>query len=126
MIELGRQAQIEPIAGAGLVRRSTRPAPFGRYGVDPRNALRQRSFLLAGGAQPSHPSRSRRLPRVHDDPGRQGRRHADRPEVKKLRLRSFAAHPVQLKLVKSGAARVTAADIVESADVEVINPELGS
>src|SRR5664280_476219 len=44
--------------------------------------------------------------------------------VKKLRLRSFAAHPLQLKLVKSGAGRVTAADIVESADVEVINPDL--
>jgi len=44
--------------------------------------------------------------------------------VKKLRLKSFATHPVQLKLLKSGAGAVTAADIQESADVEIINPEL--
>ena len=44
--------------------------------------------------------------------------------VKKLRLKSFATHPVQLKLIKSGAGMVTAADIQESADVEVVNPEL--
>ncbi|MGH2358877.1 MAG: DNA-directed RNA polymerase subunit alpha [Candidatus Limnocylindria bacterium] len=44
--------------------------------------------------------------------------------VKKLRLRSFARHPVTLKLVKHGAGPVTAADIVESADVEIVNPEL--
>ena len=43
--------------------------------------------------------------------------------VKKLRLKSFAAHPVQLKLVKSGAGAVTAADITESADVEIVNPD---
>jgi DNA-directed RNA polymerase subunit alpha len=43
--------------------------------------------------------------------------------VKKLRLKSYAAHPVQLKLVKSGAGIVTAADIMESADVEIVNPE---
>ena len=44
--------------------------------------------------------------------------------VKKLRLKSFASHPVQLRLIKSGAGPVTAGDITESADVEVINPEL--
>jgi DNA-directed RNA polymerase subunit alpha len=44
--------------------------------------------------------------------------------VKKLRLKSFATHPVQLKLIKSGAGVVTAADIQESADVEVVNPDL--
>ena len=44
--------------------------------------------------------------------------------VKKLRLKSFATHPVQLKLIKSGAGIVTAADIQESADVEIVNPEL--
>jgi len=43
--------------------------------------------------------------------------------VKKLRLKSFAAHPVQLRLIKSGAGPVTAADIAESADVEIVNPE---
>ena len=44
--------------------------------------------------------------------------------VKKLRLRSFARHALTLKLVKRGAGPVTAADIGESADVEIINPEL--
>src|SRR5687768_17525646 len=44
--------------------------------------------------------------------------------VKKLRLKSFASHPVSLRLIKSGAGAVTAGDIAESADVEVVNPEL--
>ncbi len=44
--------------------------------------------------------------------------------VKKLRLRSFAHHPVTLQLVKHGAGPVTAADITETADVEIVNPEL--
>jgi DNA-directed RNA polymerase subunit alpha len=43
--------------------------------------------------------------------------------VKRLRLKSYASHPVQLKLVKSGAGVVSAADIVESADVEIVNPD---
>ncbi len=44
--------------------------------------------------------------------------------VKKLRLRSFARHALTLKLVKRGAGPVTAGDVAESADVEIINPEL--
>jgi DNA-directed RNA polymerase subunit alpha len=44
--------------------------------------------------------------------------------VKKLRLRSFARHALTLKLVKRGAGPVTAADINESADVEIVNPDL--
>ncbi|HEX5395957.1 MAG TPA: DNA-directed RNA polymerase subunit alpha, partial [Candidatus Limnocylindria bacterium] len=44
--------------------------------------------------------------------------------VKKLRLRSFAQHPVTLQLIKRGAGPVTAADITENADVEIVNPEL--
>ena len=44
--------------------------------------------------------------------------------VKKLRLRSFARHAVTLKLVKHGAGPVTAADIGETADVEIVNPDL--
>jgi DNA-directed RNA polymerase subunit alpha len=44
--------------------------------------------------------------------------------VKKLRLRSFARHALTLKLVKRGAGPVTAGDISESADVEIVNPEL--
>lgn len=41
--------------------------------------------------------------------------------LKRLRLKSYVPHPTQLKLVKSGAGPVTAADIVESADVEIVN-----
>src|SRR5574338_885038 len=44
--------------------------------------------------------------------------------IKKLRLRSFARHAVTLKLVRHGAGPVTAADIAESADVEIVNPDL--
>ncbi|MFL5777387.1 MAG: DNA-directed RNA polymerase subunit alpha, partial [Chloroflexota bacterium] len=44
--------------------------------------------------------------------------------VKKLRLKSFASHPVQLRLIKSGAGPVIAADVAGSADVEIVNPEL--
>ncbi len=44
--------------------------------------------------------------------------------VKKLRLRSFAPHPVTLQLVKHGAGPVTAADIAETADIEIVNPDL--
>ena len=44
--------------------------------------------------------------------------------IKKLRLRSFARHALTLKLVKRGAGPVTAADISESADVEIVNPDL--
>ena len=44
--------------------------------------------------------------------------------VKKLRLRSFAQHALTLKLTKRGAGPVTAADIAESADVEIVNPDL--
>jgi DNA-directed RNA polymerase subunit alpha len=44
--------------------------------------------------------------------------------MKKVRMRSFAPHPVTLKLAKHGAGLVTAGDIAESADVEIVNPEL--
>jgi DNA-directed RNA polymerase subunit alpha len=44
--------------------------------------------------------------------------------IKKLRLRSFARHALTLKLTKRGAGPVTAADISESADVEIVNPDL--
>jgi DNA-directed RNA polymerase subunit alpha len=44
--------------------------------------------------------------------------------VKKIRLRSFARHAVNVKLIKHGAGAVTAGDISESADIEIINPDL--
>ena len=44
--------------------------------------------------------------------------------LKRLRLKSYVPHPTQLKLLKSGAGPVTAADIVESADVAIVNRDL--
>jgi DNA-directed RNA polymerase subunit alpha len=44
--------------------------------------------------------------------------------TKKLRMKSFATHPVQLRLTKSGAGPVLAADVMESADVEIVNRDL--
>ena len=44
--------------------------------------------------------------------------------LKRLRLKSYVPHPTQLKLEKSSAGPVTAADIAESADVEIVNPDL--
>jgi DNA-directed RNA polymerase subunit alpha len=44
--------------------------------------------------------------------------------TKKLRMKSFATHPVQLRLTKSGAGPVLAADVLESADVEIVNRDL--
>jgi len=43
--------------------------------------------------------------------------------IKKLRLKSYAPHPVQLRLLKSGAGAVTAMEIEPNADVEIVNPE---
>src|SRR5258708_32370809 len=44
--------------------------------------------------------------------------------VKKLRMKSFATHPVQLRLTTSGAGPVLAADIIESAHAETVNRDL--
>jgi DNA-directed RNA polymerase subunit alpha len=124
MIELDATTQIEPIAEQGsYAKYEAGPLPAG-YGVTLGNALRRVLLSsLEGAAVTSIQIRDvfhefTTIPGVKEDVTQIVL------NVKKLRLRSFAAHPVQLKLVKSGAGRVTAADIVESADVEVINPEL--
>jgi len=44
--------------------------------------------------------------------------------VKKLRLKSFATPPRPAQAHQERAGTVTAADIQESADVEIVNPEL--
>jgi DNA-directed RNA polymerase subunit alpha len=43
--------------------------------------------------------------------------------VKKLRLKSYAPHPVQLRLLKNGAGPVTGHDIEQNPDVEIVNPD---
>ena len=124
MIELDATTQIEPVAEQGsYAKYEASPLPAG-YGVTLGNALRRVLLSsLEGAAVTSIQIRDvfhefTTIPGVKEDVTQIVL------NVKKLRLRSFAAHPVQLKLVKSGAGRVTAADIVESADVEVINPDL--
>ncbi len=123
MIELETTTQIEPVTELGsFAKYEASPLPAG-YGVTLGNALRRVLLSsLEGAAVTSIQIRDvyhefTTIPGVKEDVTQIVL------NVKKLRLRSFAAHPVQLKLIKSGAGAVSAADILESADVEIINPE---
>jgi DNA-directed RNA polymerase subunit alpha len=126
MIELETQQspQIAPVEELGsYAKYEASPLPAG-YGVTLGNALRRVLLSSLEGAAVTaiqirdvyHEFTS--IPGVKEDVTQIVL------NVKKLRLKSFATHPVQLKLVKSGAGVVTAADIQESADVEVVNPDL--
>jgi DNA-directed RNA polymerase subunit alpha len=123
MIEL-ESPQIAPVEELGsYAKYEASPLPAG-YGVTLGNALRRVMLSSLEGAAVSaiqirdvyHEFTS--IPGVKEDVTQIVL------NVKKLRLKSFATHPVQLKLIKSGAGAVTAADIQESADVEVVNPDL--
>jgi DNA-directed RNA polymerase subunit alpha len=122
MIEL-ESPQIEPVEEAGsYAKYEASPLPAG-YGVTIGNALRRVLLSsLEGAAVTSIQIRDvyhefSTLPGVKEDVTQIVL------NVKKLRLKSYAPHPVQLKLIKSGAGAVTAADIMETADVEIVNPE---
>jgi DNA-directed RNA polymerase subunit alpha len=122
MIEL-ESPQIEPVEELGTYAKyEAGPLPAG-YGVTLGNALRRVLLSsLEGAAVTSIQIRDvyqefSTIPGVKEDVTQIVL------NVKKLRLKSFATHPVQLRLVKSGAGAVTAADIAESADVEIVNPE---
>jgi DNA-directed RNA polymerase subunit alpha len=122
MIEL-ENPQIEPVEELGAYAKyEASPLPAG-YGVTIGNALRRVLLSsLEGAAVTSLQVRDvyhefSTLPGVKEDVTQIVL------NVKKLRLKSYAPHPVQLKLVKSGAGAVTAADIMETADVEIVNPE---
>jgi DNA-directed RNA polymerase subunit alpha len=123
MIEIENPPQIEPVERLGTYAKyEITPLPAG-YGVTLGNTLRRVLLSsLEGAAVTSIQIRDiyhefSTIPGVKEDVTQIVL------NVKRLRLRSFAAHPVQLKLVRSGAGPVTAADIAESADVEIINPE---
>jgi DNA-directed RNA polymerase subunit alpha len=123
MIELETTTQIEPVAEQGsYAKYEAGPLPAG-YGTTLGNALRRVLLSsLEGAAVTSIQIRDvyhefTTIPGVKEDVTQIVL------NVKRLRLRSFAAHPVQLKLIKSGAGTVTAADILESADVEIVNPD---
>lgn len=123
MIEL-ENAQIASVEerGAGYAKYEASPLPAG-YGVTIGNALRRVLLSsLEGAAVTSIQVRDvfhefSSLPGVKEDLTQIVL------NVKRLRLKSFVPHPVQLKLVKSGAGPVIAADIAEIADVEIVNPE---
>ncbi len=122
MIEL-ESPQIEPVEELGTYAKyEASPLPAG-YGVTLGNALRRVLLSsLEGAAVTSIQVRDvyqefSTIPGVKEDVTQIVL------NVKKLRLKSFATHPVQLRLVKSGAGAVAAADIAESADVEIVNPE---
>jgi DNA-directed RNA polymerase subunit alpha len=122
MIEL-ENAQIEPVEELeSYGKYEASPLPAG-YGVTLGNALRRVLLSsLEGAAVTSIQVRDvyhefSSIPGVKEDVTQIVL------NVKKLRLKSYAAHPIQLKLVKSGAGAVTAADIMESADVEIVNPD---
>jgi DNA-directed RNA polymerase subunit alpha len=122
MIEL-ESPQIEPVEELGTYAKyEAGPLPAG-YGVTLGNALRRVLLSSLEGAAVT----SIQLRDVYQEfstiPGVKEDVTQIVLNVKKLRLKSFATHPVQLRLVKSGAGAVTAADIAESADVEIVNPD---
>src|ERR687895_1028940 len=122
MIEL-ENAPIEPVEELeAYAKYEASPLPAG-YGVTLGNALRRVLLSsLEGAAVTSIQIRDvyhefSSIPGVKEDVTQIVL------NVKKLRMKSYASHPVQLKLVKSGAGSVTASDIAETADVEIVNPE---
>jgi DNA-directed RNA polymerase subunit alpha len=122
MIEL-ENPQIEPVEEAGTYAKYEAGPLQAGYGVTLGNALRRVLLSsLEGAAVTSIQIRDvyqefSTIPGVKEDVTQIVL------NVKKLRLKSFASHPVQLRLIKSGAGPVVAADIAESADVEIVNPE---
>jgi DNA-directed RNA polymerase subunit alpha len=123
MIEL-ENPQIEPVEEAGTYAKYEAGPLQAGYGVTLGNALRRVLLSSLDGAAVT----SIQIRDVYQEfstiPGVKEDVTQIVLNVKKLRLKSFATHPVQLRLIKSGAGQVTAGDVAESADVEVINPEL--
>jgi DNA-directed RNA polymerase subunit alpha len=123
MIEL-ENPQIEPVEEVGTYAKYEAGPLQAGYGVTLGNALRRVLLSSLDGAAVT----SIQIRDVYQEfstiPGVKEDVTQIVLNVKKLRLKSFATHPVQLRLIKSGAGAVTATDIAESADVEIINPEL--
>ena len=101
------------------------PLPAG-YGVTLGNALRRVLALVARRCR-RHLRAGSATCRMSSAPSRGSRRMSSRSSStsSRSRLKSYVAHPTQPKLLKSSAGPVTAADIIESADVEIVNPDLG-
>src|SRR4051812_31100941 len=123
MIEL-ETPQIEPIEEVGTYAKYEAGPLQAGYGVTLGNALRRVLLSSLEGAAAT----SIQIRDVYQEFSTVAGVKEDVTQivlnVKKLRLKSFATHPVSLRLIKSGAGPVTAADITESADVEIVNPDL--
>jgi DNA-directed RNA polymerase subunit alpha len=123
MIEL-ENPQIEPVEEVGTYAKYEAGPLQAGYGVTLGNALRRVMLSSLDGAAVT----SIQIRDIYQEfstiPGVKEDVTQIVLNVKKLRLKSFASHPVQLRLTKSGAGAVTAGDIAESADVEIVNPDL--
>src|SRR5438045_9518376 len=123
MIEL-ENPQIEPVEEIGTYAKYEAGPLQAGYGVTLGNALRRVLLSsLEGAAVTSIQIRDvyqefSTIPGVKEDVTQIVL------NVKTLRIKSFATHPVQLRLIKSGAGQVTAADLAQPAGVESLSPEL--
>jgi DNA-directed RNA polymerase subunit alpha len=110
MIEL-ENPQIEPVEEAGTYAKYEAGPLQAGYGVTLGNALRRVMLSSLDGAAVT----SVQIRDVYQEfstiPGVKEDVTQIVLNVKKLRLKSFATHPVQLRLIKSGAGAVTAAAI---------------
>src|SRR6476660_5483829 len=122
MIEL-ESPQIEPVEEIGTYAKYEAGPLQSGYGVTLGNALRRVLLSSLEGAAVTSVGIRDVYQEFSTIPGVKEDLTQIILNVKKLRLKSYAGHPVQLKLVKNGAGAVTAADIMESADVEIVNPE---
>ena len=123
MIELD-VPQIEPVTeGDRHARYEAAPLPAG-YGVTLGNALRRVLLSSLEGAAVTAIQIRDVYQEFSTIPGVKEDVTQIVLNVKRLRLKSFATHPVQLRLEKAGAGPVTAGDIIENADIEIVNPDL--
>jgi DNA-directed RNA polymerase subunit alpha len=123
MIEL-ESPQIEPVEEAGTYAKYEAGPLQAGYGVTLGNAIRRVLLSSLEGAAVT----SIQIRDVYQEFSTSPAVNEDVTQivlnVKKLRLKSYASHPVQHRLINSGAGPVTAADIAESADIEIINGDL--
>src|SRR5258706_13198233 len=123
MIEL-ETPQIEPVEEVGTYAKyEVGPLQAG-YGVTLGNALRRVLLSSLEGAAVTSLQIRDIYQELSTIPGVKEEVTQIVLNVKKLRMKSFATHPVQLRLTKSGAGPVLAADRMEPADCAVADRDL--
>src|SRR4029450_4686548 len=123
MIEL-EHPQTPPVEEVGTYAKYEAGPLQAGYGVTLGNALRRVMLSSLDGAAVTSIQIRDGYQEFSTVPGGKGAAHQTRVTLQNPPVKTFAAHPVQLRLIKSGAGAVTAADIAESADVEIVNPDL--